>query len=144
MQLPSRNQWHFHGNVLESHLFYWFLLHRNLDQFIFIFSNAYTPSSPPNFYLKLSLFRLQHYHEFLRFFLCGKLYCFRDINVLDRTNFQIQAHHKISISERARDLFILITSTWLIHIDGPCNYLYSFQKQPAPIFIVNINCCFPD
>ena len=49
---------------------------------------------PPSCYLELSLFRLQHYHEFSRFFLCGKLYRFRGINFLDLTNFQIQVHHK--------------------------------------------------
>ena len=26
--------------------------------------------------------------------------------------------------------------------DGPCNYLYSFRKQPATSFFININRCF--
>ena len=52
-----------------------------------------------NCYLKLSLFRLQHYHEFSRFSLCGKLYRFRDINFLDLTNFQIQTHDKKILNE---------------------------------------------
>ena len=32
---------------------------------------------------------------------------------------------------------------WFIHFDGLCNYLHSFQKQPAANFFKN-NCCFPD
>ena len=34
-------------------------------------------------------------------------------------------------------------STSFIHFDGLCNYLHSFQKQPAANFFKN-NCCCPD
>ena len=59
LQLASRDQSHFHGNVLKSHLFYRPLLHRNLEQFFQIFSTLiFSPTI------------LQNYTEFSRFFLC--------------------------------------------------------------------------
>ena len=41
LQLTSKNLSQALGNVLEFDQFYRFLLHRNVDQFIFIFLNAY-------------------------------------------------------------------------------------------------------
>ena len=81
-------------------------------------------------YIKLTLFRLQNYHEFSRFFFCGELYCFGDINGLDLTNFQIQAHHKTFPKEHVTFLF------WWT--------LYSLQRLVAATFFININCYFPD
>ena len=60
---------------------------------VLIFFKAYFFQS--HCYLKLTLFRLQNYHEFSRIFLCGELHRFGGINDLDLTNFQIQAQHKI-------------------------------------------------
>ena len=64
-----------------------------------LFSFFSTLIFTPNCYLKLSQFSPQHYYELSRFFLCGNLYRFRDINVLDHTNFQIQMHHKTFLNE---------------------------------------------
>ena len=84
-------------------------------------------------YLKLTLFKLQNYHEFSRFFLCSELYRFGDINHLDLTNFKFKPNTKH-----------FLRSTWLIHFDGLCNYLYSFQRLLAACFFININCYFSD
>ena len=94
LQLACRFWWQ--RNVIEYHLFYRFVLIELLTSSFSFFS---TIIFTPNCYLKLSLFRLQHYHEFLRFFLCTKLHRFRDINILDLTNFQIQVHHKKFLNE---------------------------------------------
>ena len=63
-----------------------------------LFSFFSTLFSHAHCYLKLMLFRLEN-HEFSRFFLCGELYRFKDIDDLDLTNFQIQAHHKKLLKE---------------------------------------------
>ena len=60
--------------------------------------------------------------SFYNFFLCGQPYRFRDIS-------------------QTSELKSIIASTWFIHFDRLCNYLHSFQKQPATNFFKN-NCCF--
>ena len=72
-------------------------------------------------YLKQALLRLK-IMNFYNFFLCGQPYRFRDIS-------------------QTSELKSIIASTWFIHFDRLCNYLHSFQKQPATNFIKN-NCCF--
>ena len=72
-------------------------------------------------YLKQALLRLK-IMSFYNFFLCGQPYRFRDIS-------------------QTSELKSIIASTWFIHFDRLCNYLHSFQKQPATNFFKN-NCCF--
>ena len=113
-----------HGNILKSHVLQIF----NFFQRLLFQSHCY---------LKLTLFTLQNYHEFLRIVLCGELYRFGGTNTLDLTNFQIQAQHKKLPKEH-------VTYTWLLHFDRLCNYWYSFQTKAIANFFININCCFPD
>ena len=53
----------------------------------------------PHCYLTLTLFRLQHYDEFSKYFLCGELYRLRNINDLDLTNFIVQAGNRRFLKE---------------------------------------------
>ena len=50
--------------------------------------------STPRLGLKLTLFRLQNYHEFSRFFLCGELHPFADITWTSRTS-KVKPNQKI-------------------------------------------------
>ena len=69
-----------------------------------------------NLLLKQALFKLK-VMSFYNFFLCGQLYRFREISQTSKLK---------STAETS-------ASTWCIHFDGLCNYLLSFQKQPATI-----------
>ena len=59
-------------------------------------------------------------------FFCGQPHRFRDVS---------------QIFELKSTTETFSASTWFIHFDRLCNYLHSFQKQPATNFIKN-NCCF--
>lgn len=49
--------------------------------------------------LKGTLYRLKSYNDLSRFCLCDQLFPFRDSNVLDFTNFQVQVHHRKFLRE---------------------------------------------
>ena len=79
--------------------------------------------------LKLTLFRRQNYHEFSRFFffmtnciVCIVSETFMTWILVRTSKFKPTTRH-------------FWRSTWLTHFDGPCNYLYSCQKQPAGLFL---------
>ena len=80
-----------------------------------------------NLLAKASLVQVKHY-EFLQFFLCDQRIGFRDISL----NSELKL-----ITEN------ISASTWFTHFDELCNYLHSFQKQPAASFYKK-NCCFLD
>ena len=115
---------HTHRNILKSRL-----LHISSTNFLQISSTDFF-----NFfqgipfhstcYLKRALFTL----NFVRFFLCGQPYRFRDTS---------ETSELVSTTEN------FSASTWFIHVDGLRNYLPSFQKNPSANFFKN-NCCFPD
>ena len=67
-------------------------------------------------------------YEFSQFFLCSQTYRFRDISETSELK---------STTENCS------ASTRFIHFDGLCNYLHSFETQPAANFFKN-NSCFPD
>ena len=83
-------------------------------------------------HLKLTLFRLQNYHEYSRFLLCDELHRFVDIT------------WTLRISKFKPNTKNFRKSPWLIHFDGFFKQLYSFQKLVAASFFININCNFPD
>ena len=75
------------------------------------FSSRYT--FPLDLLLKAGVVLAKNY-EFLHFFLRGKPYWFRDISQISELKFIRKTSGK-----------------WFIHFDRLCNYLHSFQKQPA-------------
>ena len=81
------------------------------------FSSRYTFSL--NLLLKTRVAWAKNY-EFLNYFLRGQPYWFKDISQVSELKF-----------------------IRIIHFDGLCNYLHSFQKHPAANFFEN-KCCFPD
>ena len=84
-------------------------------------------------YLKSTLLRLQHYHKFSRFFFWVN--CIVSETSMAWTLRTFEFKHNTKHCRR---------STWIIHFDGLCNYLYSFQNLVAASFFININCYFPD
>ena len=80
-----------------------------------------------NLLLKASVVQAKNY-EFLQFCLCGQPYLFRCISQTSELNSTTETFS---------------ASMGFIHFHELCNYLHSFQKQPAAKFFKN-NCCFPD
>ena len=85
-----------------------------LTSLIWFFSTLIFSPTPA---LKTYTVRLQNYHEFSTFFLCGELHRFVDITWTLRTS-------KFNPNTN--------------------KYLYSFQKLVDASFFINISCNFPD